>query len=242
MHLIGNESIVRLCASPEMEQRYGEPTPVGLKRLLLQWPDECAIDADSVFYDVGAGFGRLSAFFRIHTNASSVRGVELNRCRHRHALTLAESVRQERASAAVGDIDMLRGDVRQIGIADATHAFLAAQCFGEDLLVELFRMALAAPRLRCVVVLSRKLPVTWSDRVSELVASFGQAVAVNAVPTTYFGASAAFFQRGRCGGGSAAHGPPPPPPPRWGVQRGQRCWSMDEVRAEMDRQGQRIMT
>lgn len=240
MRLMGNASIVRLCASPDSEQRYGEPTPVGLRRLLIAWPDECALDDSSVLYDVGSGFGRLAAFLRIHSNASSIRGVEVNECRHVYAESVLDTVRRARTSEAVGEMAVLHGDVRRVGISDATHVFLAAQLFGEALLFDLFSLALVAPRLRCVVLLSRKLPEAWSERVSGLATSFGQAVAVNPVPTTYMGASAAFFRRGRC---VAARSKPKATEELWGGRgRRQGCWTMDEVRAEMDRQGQRIMT
>ena len=196
MHLVGPDSIVHRCASSSGEQCYGEPTFVGLRKLYQCWPTECAVDSRSSFYDVGSGFGRLSAFMRVHTNASRVRGIEINECRHRSALALLESVQRELPSA--GELDFLSGDVQALGLGDATHAFLAAQCWGEALLVDVLRKALAAPRLRCLVVLSRKLPEAWTTRVDALAAAFGHVVAVNEVPTTYRGASAIFFRRGRC--------------------------------------------
>ena len=88
MHLIGNDSIVNRCPTKPSDLCYGEPTPIGLKRLLQGWPGECALDEQSVFYDVGSGFGRLAAYVRIHTNASRVRGIEINDCRHAYALEL----------------------------------------------------------------------------------------------------------------------------------------------------------
>ena len=109
LKLVGSDSIINLCASNSSEQAYGEPTVAGLKRLLLQWPAECAMDTRSVFYDVGSGFGRLGAFMRLHTNASKIRGIEINECRHRNALALQSSVMRELPS--VGDLDFFLGDV-----------------------------------------------------------------------------------------------------------------------------------
>ena len=252
MHLVGPDSIIHRCASKSSEQCYGEPTFVGLRKLYQRWPAVCAVDGHSVFYDVGSGFGRLSAFMRVHTNASGVHGIEINECRHRSALGLRESVRRELPSA--GRLEFLAGDVRAIRLGDATHAFLAAQCWEEELLVDVLSKALAAPRLRCVVVLSRKLPAAWTARVDGLAAAFGRVVAVNEVPTTYRGASAIFFRRGgRCSeegaaprgaarASSVAHGRASPLDSPYPAGRRPTCWPMREAVREAERHARLIIT
>ena len=235
MVMTGNNSMLHRCPSQDSNECYGEPTVVGLKWLLRQWPTECTVNGRSVFYDVGAGFGRLTAFMRLHTNASRVRGIEINSCRHQQSLAVRDSVR--RAAPSAGDLDFLLGDARKLGMADATHAFLACQCWSETLLVDVWRLLTqTAPHLRCVVVLSRRLPEAWSDRVGALAASFGHVVAVNPVATTYRGASAVFFRRGECVDPSTST-----------LQRAttvgkasassRRCWSAADVLAATNQQG-----
>ena len=200
--IVGQDSIFQRCGVnasdiSTAEQRYGEPTADGLYRLLQQWPDECAIDNESVVYDVGSGFGRLCAYLRLHTNASAVRGLEINECRHHHAEALRETVRRVLPSA--GALDFILGDVRQLGFGEATHVLLAAQTWGEALLTGIFRQALAARRVRCVSVISSGLPRGWTRRVSTLASTFGHTVVVNYLPTTYAtSAAAVFFRRGQC--------------------------------------------
>ena len=234
MVMTGNESMLHRCPSRDGNECYGEPTVVGLRWLLRQWPAECAVNTNSVFYDVGAGFGRLSAFMRLHTNASRVRGIEINACRHQQSLALRDLVR--RVAPFAGDLDFLLGDARRIGLTDATHAFLACQCWSEALLLSVWRMLLqTAPRLRCVVVLSRRLPEAWSDRVGALAASFGHAVAVNPVATSYRGASAVFFRRGECDNPSTSKMERPTTARAGAASR--RCWSAADVLAATNQQG-----
>ena len=202
IQLVGRESIYQRCAtnatnSATLEQRYGEVTAAGLKELVRKWPDVCAIEKHSVVYDIGAGFGRLGAYLRLFTNASRIRGIEVNECRHWHSKALLKTVRRVQPSTT-GALNFALGDVRDLGFSDATHVLLAAQTWGAELLTDIFRQALAAPRLRCVVVVSRRLPRGWTEAVSVLASSFGHAVAVNYLPTTYVSASAIFFRRGPC--------------------------------------------
>ena len=105
-------------------------------------PPTQAVRADSVLYDMGSGFGRFVSFLREHTNSSRVVGIEVNSCRARQAARLS----------SISRLELRRGDVRQLGFADATHVFITAQCWGEQLLRAVFgRLAQRAPRLRCVV-------------------------------------------------------------------------------------------
>eukprot|EP00966_Prymnesium_polylepis_P095881 2221485-Prymnesium_polylepis.1 len=156
-----------------------------------------------------------------------VHGVEINECRHRNAIALRDTVVRESPTAA-STFDVLLGDVRTLGFADATHIILASQCWSEELLANVFTQALAARRLRCVVLISRQLPRAWSSRLSGLADSFGHAVAINYLSTTYSGASAVFFRRGDCRTGRGEKHD-------WSLRRGarttrtSRCYSMDEV-------------
>ncbi|KAL1510137.1 hypothetical protein AB1Y20_006469 [Prymnesium parvum] len=223
LQLLGEDSIFSRCRTNRSELCYGEPTLLGLRMLWTQWPRACALVPSSVLYDVGAGFGRLSAFLRVHSNASRVVGLEVDACRHAYARGVRETL--WRHLRAAPPLDFRLGDVRALGFAEATHVLVASQCWREELLLDVLRKALASSRLECLTLISRKLPRGWTARVRALAAAFGDAVAVNFIPTTYVGASAVYFKRGlRC---SAA--------PRLASAR-QRCWSPREVEAETERQ------
>ena len=205
------------CPVNSTDQCYGEPNAPGLLRLLQRWPHEDTLNRDSLFYDIGSGFGRLSAFLSLVTNAS-VRGIEINECRYKESIKLQQSIRSE----VDVRLDFRLGDARTLGFADATHCFLASTCWSPSLLSSIFEMAIAAPRLRSIIILSKRLPTAWNvdPRLSQLASSWGHVVAVNAVPTSYGGASAFFIRRGRC------------------IKQYRSCWSWQEASAEADRQAQ----
>ena len=213
---------IHRCPVNGTEQCYGEPNSPGMLRLLQRWPHEDALDKDSVLYDIGSGFGRLGAFLSLVTNAS-VRGIEINECRYRESIKLQRSIR-----SVDMHLDFRLGDARTLGVADATHCFLASTCWSASLFSSIFEMAIAAPRLRSIIILSKRLPTAWNvdPRLSQLASSWGHVVAVNAVPTTYGGASAFFIRRGRCD----EHGSI--------LQQHRSCWSWQQASAEADRQAQ----
>ena len=117
--MLGSHGIHQ-CMYNNSEHCYGEPLPIGLRKLVMEWPREVALDEHSVFYDVGSGFGRLSAFIRLNTNVSAVRGIEINRCRHDGAVALLQTLHRE-APLAGARLEFVAGDVRTLGIAGATH-------------------------------------------------------------------------------------------------------------------------
>ena len=84
--------VTTTCRSNETEQRcYGEPTAQGLEELRTRWPRECRLnDENASFIDVGSGFGRLALYIRLLHNVRSVRGVEINNCRHAAATELID--------------------------------------------------------------------------------------------------------------------------------------------------------
>ena len=223
MLMLGSRSIHQ-CRSHSSEQCYGEPTLLGLKQLLVQWPRADALDKRSSFLDVGSGFGRLCAFMRLHSNASSVRGIEINECRLRKAMELQQSVRDEDPSA--GLLEFVLHDMRTMrDFSDATHLFAAPTCWGEQLLASIFEKAEATASLKTIVVLSRRLPPAWSSSVTQAATSWGHVGAVLPIPTTFGGASAIFFRRGPCWASSEG----------LGHNTTHRCWSMADVRTTAER-------
>lgn len=131
------------CERPHApEQCYGEITPHGMSRLLWLLPGRCALQAESVLYDIGSGFGHFASFLRSRTNSARVVGIEINSCRA-----------QQAARLSAPGLTFVQGDVRRLGFADATHAFLTSQCWGSELMTDVFgRLAEQAERLACMVM------------------------------------------------------------------------------------------
>lgn len=184
------------CKEEGTGQCYGEPMLDGYIQVLKNWPSSATLDDSARFLDIGSGFGRMTTFVRLHTNASAARGIEINRCRHDHALKLDAFVRARAPS--LKPLDFVHGDVRNLGLGDATHVWLSAQCWPEALLHDVLRMAAASPSLRCLVLFAWKRPDNWSERLRDMLDAWGRVVHVEPVPTTWSGASAVFVVRGSC--------------------------------------------
>ena len=130
------------------EQTYGGITLDGMETLISRMPHQCALrQRDSVFMDIGSGFGQLPLFVRAATGVTSV-GIETNVCRHEVATLRHSAVR----SAVPSGLSYLHADVRTVGLLNATHIFMHSTCFGNALTKEI--LALAArkdSRVRCIL-------------------------------------------------------------------------------------------
>ena len=90
--------------------------------------------------DVGSGFGRLSAFIRMHTAVRRVRGVEINECRHNAAVAMLQASRSSivtphfvhanrTAEHYLRGLQYVNGDVRAVGLSAAmTHLYFNGIC------------------------------------------------------------------------------------------------------------------
>ena len=84
----------------------------------------------------------LASFLRSRTNSARVVGIEINSCRA-----------QQAARLSAPGLTFVQGGVRRLGFADATHAFLTSQCWGSELMTDVFgRLAEQAERLACMVM------------------------------------------------------------------------------------------
>ena len=157
------------CTSSRPEHCYGELTQHGFRRLLHHLPPSCQLQTDSVFYDIGSGFGRLAAYVRAHTNVSRVVGVEINGCRARAAQKRFFGRRPSHSKGFV----LLNADIRATGFDDATHLYLTSQCWRPSLLTAIFgRLASRAPRLRCILNVG-SLDALAAQDIAALAAPFG---------------------------------------------------------------------
>jgi SAM-dependent methyltransferase len=131
------------CQSAAGELCYGEITDRGLRRLISMLPQPCGLQPGSVFYDLGSGYGRVPAFISRNTNATRVRGIEVNGCRVRQA---------RRRFGESNVLKYVHDDIRQVGFRDATVLYMAPQCWGSELLSDIFgTLARRAPRLQCAI-------------------------------------------------------------------------------------------
>jgi hypothetical protein len=147
----------------EGAQAYGELSPESALRL-LRWlaPGEA-----DVLYDLGAGVGKLVLQAACATRVGRAVGVELSR--HHHAVAtgvldaLVARVGPHEAVALRARVSFVRGDLREVDLADATIVYACSTCFPDDVRAALAEQALAAPRLRALVS-TRALPAPWDER------------------------------------------------------------------------------
>ena len=191
--------VTTTCRSNETEQRcYGEPTAHGLEELRTRWPRECRLDDENAsFIDVGSGFGRLALYIRLLQNVRSVRGVEINNCRHAAATELIDY-------ANASTVGLVNGDIRSVGLGDATNAFCSSQCWTEKLISDTLSLAVFSPSLRCLVLFEDfgfrpRGKIKWTKSVRSQADGWGHVVDVVPIETTWTGVAAIFLKRGRCG-------------------------------------------
>jgi SAM-dependent methyltransferase len=192
------------CDSSQIEQCYGEPSIEGIYQLTAAMrKSACALQSDSVIYDIGSGYGRLATYLFLKERAQQVKGIEINECRGGAAVELADAVKGAVAGGPdadqMGQLTLMTGDVRALGFADATHIFLSSQCWSAALLSEVYgRLAQASPKLQCIVNFARGRPLGFERSIDELAETWGHVVGSKFVPTTWGGATATFIKRGGC--------------------------------------------
>lgn len=151
----GNASVPDHCKTPSTEETYGELTAEGMRQLLDGMPAECALDEHSVFIDVGSGNGHIPLFVRAATNVKYSYGIEVARCRHNLAEARLRAISADVAAGTARNpklrqIGYLYGDVRKTGLHNATHLYMASLCFGEQLMMDILRLA-KQQGVRCII-------------------------------------------------------------------------------------------
>ena len=219
-------------------QCYGEPTATAgyeaLSAALRQ--SACSLTSDDVIVDVGSGYGRVALSLWLSERVRAVKGVEIHRCRASSAKELGRSLRRAVSlgpdSASLGELSLVRGDIRESGFDDATVLFLSSQCWPTALLEDVYgRLAQRAKRLRCIVNFAAQRPYGWNDTtVGAMAAAWGHVAGAQRVPTTWGGATAIFLHKGPC-----RQQPLPSPPSHEGGRQGGvsdahvRCKPMEDA-------------
>jgi precorrin-6B methylase 2 len=112
------------CSTRTREETYGELTDV--QGLLRHLPH--ALEKNSVFVDVGSGYGRLAMYVALTAPCSRVVGLELHPCRHEMAAKM-----QREQAALVPHLQFKHRDARQGVPPDSTHIFMCSTCFTPEL-------------------------------------------------------------------------------------------------------------
>lgn len=138
-------------------QAYGELTEESLLRVLA-WlsPRE-----DDVLYDLGSGVGKVVLYAAAATPVGRAVGVELSR--HHHGVATGVLAQLPELAPRV---TFVRGDLREVDLADATIVYALSTCFPDPVRAALAERAHAAPRLRALVS-ARGLPPPWHRRFEE---------------------------------------------------------------------------
>ena len=133
------------------ESQYGGITPKGMANALSGMPSPCALTPDSVFVDVGSGYGEFPFFVRAATGFRAV-GVEIDPCRHAIAMRRLRSVesllpRGRPLTYLNVDVTAPGGSLRQL---NATHVFIHSTCFTKGLIKSIAHAARVAG-VRCML-------------------------------------------------------------------------------------------
>ena len=145
--------------------------------LVAQLP--VALDASSIFYDVGSGYGRFALYLALATPCATVVGVELHEGRH------AKAAKMHRALGAAGTTDVAHlhfeeGDARQTSWRPVTHLYMCSTCFRAELCTAIVRRCPSS--LQCIVCLTQLVNVPdW-----ELAKTCTVACTWNTSTTAYF--------------------------------------------------------
>lgn len=143
----------------EGAQAYGELSAESALRL-LRW---LAPGEDDVLYDLGAGVGKLVLQAACATRVGRAVGVELSRHHHAVATGVLDALLARVGPELGARVSFVRGDLREVDLADATIVYACSTCFPDEVRAALAAKALAAPRLRALVS-TRALPPPWEER------------------------------------------------------------------------------
>ncbi|CAL1129630.1 unnamed protein product [Cladocopium goreaui] len=170
---------------------YGELVSEGARRLGQEW-GLCDGATSAIFADLGSGVGKLVVQSYLEwPGVKRTLGVELSSTRAKHAWEAWESLLlsdeafelRQMALSLVGDdevpnpaeeVQLLKGDLLDADISEATHVYVSSLCFPESLMFDVTVKLKQAPRLRAAaslqpLALSAKprllaLPMSWTKR------------------------------------------------------------------------------
>jgi hypothetical protein len=141
------------------ETTYGELLPKSLATVVREIPASCALSVqrDATFLDIGSGFGAVPLFVSLATGVRSV-GVEVDGCRHEiaqrrlHTLASDPPATMPPPAGRGGNLSYLHGDVRALGLRNATVVHMHSTCFSETLMRDVMALVKqAGPQVRCIL-------------------------------------------------------------------------------------------
>lgn len=139
---------VREVARSRGSSTYGELMPAATARLL----DALELDRDDVFYDLGAGVGKVVLLAAATTKVARAVGVELARSRCEQAERAFAAARRERLPG-VARASMIQGDLLRVDMTDVTVAYTCSTAFSTAFMRTLARRLATLPKLRLLASL-----------------------------------------------------------------------------------------
>jgi SAM-dependent methyltransferase len=139
---------VRAVSQSKGSSTYGELMPAATLHLL----DALALDRDDVFYDLGAGVGKVVLLAAASTPVARAVGVELARSRCDQAERAFAAARRARFPG-VRRATMIHGDLLRVDLADATVAYTCSTAFSSPFMRKLAKRLATLPRLRLLASL-----------------------------------------------------------------------------------------
>lgn len=158
---------------------YGEITIASTEKLFNEL---VPLTAQDVFYDLGAGIGKLVLWVHLATPTRKVVGVELSDTRYALAAEMVEEIKKEKYKngltaglSKTKSITLQHADIAKIPLDEATVIFMCATCFSDEFvarMADIFAQLKPGTRIITLKELPPRaalchsatytLPMTWS--------------------------------------------------------------------------------
>lgn len=139
---------VRAVARSKGSSTYGELMPSATAKLLAA----LELDRDDVFYDLGAGVGKVVLLAAATTEVRRAVGVELARSRVDQAERAFAAARRA-GLAGVRRAKMVHADLLSVDMTDATVAYTCSTAFSSPFMRKLTKRLATLPQLRLLASL-----------------------------------------------------------------------------------------
>lgn len=139
---------VRVVARTKGSSTYGELMPAATLHLL----EALELDREDVFYDLGAGVGKVVLLAAATTDVARAIGVELARSRCDQA-ELAFAAARRAGLSGVRRAAMIHADLLRVDMADATVAYTCSTAFSTPFMRKLTKRLATLPNLRMLASL-----------------------------------------------------------------------------------------
>jgi precorrin-6B methylase 2 len=140
--------------SCEAAPTYGEILFDSLKTVL----DDLKLTRNDVFYDLGAGIGKVAIQTYLTTPVKKSVGVELSKTRHNKAETIKKELQNAGKLDNNRQLLFLNKNIKDVDLSDATVVFMCSTCFSEKLMETILDKLNRNKNKRLFIITLKALP------------------------------------------------------------------------------------